>query len=129
VLHGGEDVGPAPLLRDLPAEGEVYLATAFARDRAGKRQEKFAAAFRKRFGEPPDLDAALAYDAVQLLAEALEQAEGPRREPLQAALDGLTTLESVTGPVTWRDRQARRRLFVVRLQGGEARTVQTVAPE
>jgi branched-chain amino acid transport system substrate-binding protein len=129
VLYGGEDAGAERLARDLPVERDVYLGTGFARSGLTAEGKKFATRFRDRFREPPDLDAAQAYDAMRLLRQALGQAEGPRRDQVGAALDKLTSFDSVTGPVRWQVWRPQRRLFVVRLQAGESSTVQTLAPQ
>jgi branched-chain amino acid transport system substrate-binding protein len=129
VLYGGEDVDPASVRGEVPAESEVYLATAYSPDGLTARGEEFARRYEERFREHPGLDSAQAYDGARLLIGALTRAAGPDRAQVREALGGTGSFESVTGPVTWQDRQARRRVFVLRLHRERAKLAQTFPPE
>lgn len=126
VLYGGADDGVSALLEDAPAGAEFHLVTTFPGGEgvAGEFTEKY----RKRFHEPPDLFAAQAYDATRLLLDALEQARSPRPDKLLERLALQETFTTVTGPLTWKDRQARRPLYAVHVKGGTARVEQTLEP-
>jgi len=65
----------------------------------------------------------------QLLIGALTRAPGPGRTQVREALGGTESFESVTGPVAWHDRQARRRVFLLRLHRERATPAQTFPAE
>jgi branched-chain amino acid transport system substrate-binding protein len=126
LLYGGPDVGPERLAREVPPGELVHLATSYVRAGLTEAGEEFARRYEKRFGEAPDLRAVGAYDAARLLIDVLHQAQSVEGEALIAALAGRESFDSLTGPVTWKEGQPRRRVFVVRVRDRKAELVQTV---
>ncbi len=129
VLFGGEDGGAAGL-RPEDEGADVYLATAFSIEGLSDKGREFVQRFQEANGEPPTLAAALAYDGTRLLFDAIRQAataNGTRVRDELAKTD--QTFESVTGTVSFKDRQARRRIFVLRVKGSEAKLVNTIAAD
>jgi branched-chain amino acid transport system substrate-binding protein len=126
VLYGGADDGVSALLVDAPAGADFRLMTAFPG--GGGVAAEFSERYQRRFREPPDLFAAQAYDATRLLLEALEQARPPRPDRLLEQLVLRETFTTVTGPLTWKDRQARRPFYAVHVKDGAAKVEQTVEP-
>jgi branched-chain amino acid transport system substrate-binding protein len=127
VLHGGADEGVSALLGDAPAVADFYLVTAFP---GGKSVgTEFSEKYQQRFHEPPDLFAAQAYDATRLLLRALEQARSAQPERLLDQLARREPFTTVTGPLTWKDRQARRSLHAVHLKDGASQVERTIEPE
>jgi branched-chain amino acid transport system substrate-binding protein len=61
----------------------------------------FADAYRARFGEPPDVYSAYAYDAVRVLARAVERAESWEVDAVRDGLLGIDHYEGVTGPMAF----------------------------
>jgi branched-chain amino acid transport system substrate-binding protein len=59
--------------------------------------ERFVTAFEKKYGVEPDAGAALAYDAVAVLAQALRAAASPAPEDVALALRNLADWQGVTG--------------------------------
>jgi len=59
------------VVADPAAEG-AFIGTPFTAQGAGEPTQKFAAAFRARYGVAPGAQAALAYDATRLVARALQ---------------------------------------------------------
>ncbi|MGQ9591628.1 MAG: ABC transporter substrate-binding protein, partial [Planctomycetota bacterium] len=84
---------------------------------AGEKARAFASRYRARFGREPDYAAAYAYDAVQLVAAAVERA-GLHRVRIRAALRELAPLAGVTGTIEW-DPAARRTGVSVAMQALE----------
>jgi branched-chain amino acid transport system substrate-binding protein len=134
VFYGGEDKGADPLAdlrREEPAgEGStVYLATGFStRAELGTKGQAFVREYEEKFGEPPDLAAALAYDGVQLLIDALDRAKTAQPPRLTEELMADTDFPGVTGSLSLAGRQARRPVFVVKLHAGEVKVVGTFGP-
>ncbi len=99
---------------------DIYLALAFAGDGGTPLGQEFAKKYLQRFQEPPDLQAALAYDSIRILAEGLRRAKGTLPAGLRTELAGSNfTFESLTGPVAFTaERSARRPLFIAQVQEG-----------
>ncbi len=129
LLYAGEDEGIAALQADLETPSEMYLATAYCAEGLTEAGRVFAKRYEERFHEPPDLFAAQSHDAARLLLEALQQAAAPTRSALGKQLAQQQSFESVTGPIHWKDRQLRRRVFLVSLHDNKAKLVSTLEPE
>jgi branched-chain amino acid transport system substrate-binding protein len=130
LLYGGEDRG-SNSVAELPKDGPaVYLATAFTSGgNLGSVGEAFVRQYADEFHEPPDLAAAMAYDAVRMSIEAAGRAKSTLPAALGSELLALANFQSVTGPLSLTNRRARRRLFVVSLQGGGSKVVGTFDPD
>jgi branched-chain amino acid transport system substrate-binding protein len=77
-------------------EGTV-IATAFHPDAPDAEVRRFNQAFEKRYGSRPDVGAALGYDAVHVLAQAMRQAQTTDPTKVAAAMHALTGHRGVTG--------------------------------
>ena len=85
-----------------PASEGAFIGTPFTAQSSAGATQKFAAAFRAKYGMVPDAHAALAYDATRLVARALLSGATTRtavRDYL-ASLTRATAFESLSGP-TW----------------------------
>jgi branched-chain amino acid transport system substrate-binding protein len=123
ILFGGEDQGEGPLRPLVKPPDRVFLATVFAAEGLSEKGKAFARRYAERFHEPPDFFAAQAYDGTRLLAEALRRAGLPSQARLREELANVDSLEGVTGPLLFKDRRCRRRIFILALEKG---TVQFV---
>jgi branched-chain amino acid transport system substrate-binding protein len=63
--------------------------------------QQFVSAFEQKYGEPPDVWAAQGYDAIKVLAYAIEQAGTTIPERVAEALRSLSDWPGVTGPHTF----------------------------
>jgi branched-chain amino acid transport system substrate-binding protein len=126
ILFGGEDLGARGLRPDSKEGPDIYLATAFAETELGEKGRDFDRRFREATGERPGISAALAYDATRLLFEAMSQAGTTSGTRIREQLAKTDDFESVTGSLSFKDRQARRLVFVVRVRGGEVKVVRSV---
>jgi branched-chain amino acid transport system substrate-binding protein len=129
VLYGGGDVGAGPLRGEDPQGPGVYLATVYAAEGLTERGQAFARRYEERFHEAPDLYAAQAYDGARLLFETMHRLQTADGARVRAELGKGEPFESLTGPVRWKDRQARRPVFLVRVHPDKAALVRTFAPE
>lgn len=77
-------------------EGMV-VASAFHPEDPDPESHRFVQAFRERYGTPPDAAAALGYDAVRVLAEAMRRAGKPTPERISEALRSTRGWRGVTG--------------------------------
>jgi len=100
---GGD--GWTPLALDTAIAEGVFVGAPFSAEDPRAEAQSFVRAYRERYHEDPDGNAALAYDATMLLASAIEQA-GPSRTAIRDWLAGLSTNEphaGVTGPIAFRE--------------------------
>jgi len=99
---GGD--GWTPLAADTAVAEGAWVGAPFSAEDPRSESQRFVRAYRERYHEDPDGNAALAYDATMLLARAIEQA-GPSRSRIREWLAGLATTEphaGVTGPISFR---------------------------
>ena len=124
VLCGGEE--PLTVLAgDGEASAEVYGVTVYVASQDKPGEQEFAKRYEERFHETPDRQAALAYDSVRLVAEAMRRAQATTGAKLRDELARMDNWDSVTGPLQiGLDHYARRAVFVVRLDKGHEVIVQ-----
>lgn len=80
------------------AEG-TYVTCPFLFDLSGEKGQKFSEAFRKKYNKDPDAWAALSYDAVSLVGEALKQ-KGFTREAVREHLETINSPETAYDGLT-----------------------------
>ncbi|MBI3410299.1 MAG: ABC transporter substrate-binding protein [Planctomycetes bacterium] len=123
VLFAGDDGS----LRPSESGEPVVTVTAFAVDPDLPKTQEFARKFRETFQQVPDVNAALAYDGVRLVVEALGRTQNG--EALVEELKKTSEFPSLTGPISFGlDRVLRRPAFVVRLEGGKIVLLKRVNP-
>lgn len=129
LLFGGED--EATLVHGAlnRVNGVLFTSAFHAHDKAQNVRD-FSTRFRNRTGHEPDSDAALTYDAVNLLIETAKKADSFETKKLLPAFDKLEDTTCLTGPLWFtKDRQARRTIFVVETQDGTALLRRSYPPE
>jgi branched-chain amino acid transport system substrate-binding protein len=120
VLFGGGERGLAELLEERETSNEVFLATAFTPDAGTDRIRGFVKRYKDRFGEDPDVHAALAYDDARMLFAAMRQARELEDDVIRKGLAGLKDFAALTGPLSFdRYNQARRTVNVVGIHAGK----------
>ena len=109
---------------------DVIGVSLYDRDNISDRGQSFIKSYQERFGSLPDLNAALGYDAVTLIRDAVERAgsldSGPVSDTLKVARY-KTPFTGVTGPLVF-DRNGAitdTQVFVVRHDGDEFHSVAT----
>lgn len=122
LLWGAADAD-ASVLQAARPDVNVYLVTPFPPIGGGGEAAAFASRFQERFGQAPDIHAALAYDDARILFGAIRRAERTDGAALQKALLGLKDFPILTGTLSFReDGVAARPLFIVRVHGGQTET-------
>ena len=129
----GADGWDAPELWDLGGDtlNGSYISNHYSADDPSETIQKFAHAYRQRNGNlTPDAHAALAYDALRFLAEAIQKAgttEGPK---LRDALAATQNFAGVTGIISMdRNRNAVKPAVILKLQDGKYIYQETIQPE
>lgn len=95
----GSDVLATPDFLKLGGEAVegTVIATAFHDEAPDPEVQRFNAAFRKRYNTNPDVGAALGYDAVRVLAQAMREAQSAEPDKVAAAMRALRGFQGVTG--------------------------------
>ena len=128
----GGDGWDAPQLFDLGGDAlnGSYMSNHYSVDDPAPGTQKFVADYKARYGVAPDAIAALAYDAMKVLADAIKRAgttDGPR---LRDAIAQTSNFPGVTGQITINDqRNAVKPAVVFELQSGKYVYKETIQPE
>lgn len=123
LFFAGEE-GCEPILRAAAGSQPVYLVTAFALT-GDAQQRDFVTQYEKQFNEPPDVHAALAYDSMRILIDALKRASSPKAVKIKEALEDMKDFQTLTGKASfrkeghWLDREP----FVVKVLDGQSKVV------
>jgi branched-chain amino acid transport system substrate-binding protein len=103
IFVGGD--GWQGILADTAISEGAFIGMSFTPEDPSPAARKFVTAFRKKFNTAPDAHAALAYDATQLVAQALRE-KGPDRRAIRDYLRSLnreTAYAGLTGPAFFED--------------------------
>lgn len=100
---------------------EIYMSSHFAADAPDERVRDFAKRYEKRFGKPPGAMAALGYDVLFVLADAVKRCQDPRDpDQLAAAIAATKGVNGITGTIdlTTPDRTPIKDAVIVKVEGG-----------
>jgi branched-chain amino acid transport system substrate-binding protein len=128
----GGDGWEAPELIQLAGDAakDTYFSTHYSAENQSPMVQDFVKKFRTRFdGETPDAMAALGYDSVKVLVDAMKRAgttDGPKlRDAIAATKDFI----GVTGNTTLDEkRNARKPAVIITVQDGHFKYVETINP-
>lgn len=100
----GSDTWSAPeLLKNVPEVDGAYFCAHYNPDAMVDKVGIFRAAYEKRYAkELPDDGAALTYDTIHLLKQALETAKSNDRDALREAFSKITSFDGVTGKIVYK---------------------------
>jgi ABC-type branched-subunit amino acid transport system substrate-binding protein len=131
VLFAGSQ-GSGPALAALRSAGkDIYFVTAFVPDTDTPRTVEFATRYHQAFHEEADVHAAIAYEGIKLLNEALIRCKD--NLTLQRVREELTNLHDVDGLAGLLsftpEHQLRRAAFMVRIDDTGMHTVKRYSPE
>jgi branched-chain amino acid transport system substrate-binding protein len=123
VFFAGEE-GSDHILQAAGGHQPIYFVTAFAVT-GDPSQKDFVTQYEKQFHELPDVYAALAYDNMRILIDALKRASSPKAVKIKEALEDLRDFQTLTGKASfskdghWLDREA----LVIKVQDGTSTVV------
>ncbi|OPX22622.1 MAG: hypothetical protein B1H03_03890 [Planctomycetales bacterium 4484_113] len=101
------------------AEG-VILLSCFAPDEPADAATTFSSAYEDAYKESPDAPAALGYDALGLLADAITRARSMKPEAVAVALAQTEDFAGATGTITMdASHNAHRRVVMLKVEEGE----------
>jgi branched-chain amino acid transport system substrate-binding protein len=131
-LFGG-DGWEAPELIQGPGAAQAldgcYFSTHFSPDQDAPKIKQFVADYQKEFGAVPDAMAALGYDSVLALVDAIKRANSTDGAKIRDALATLKDLDGVTGMTTLdADRNAQKPAVIIEIKDGKFVYKETVNP-
>ena len=103
IFVGGD--GWQGILSDTATSEGAYVGMSFTPEDPSPAARAFVASFRRKFKTVPDAHAALAYDATRLIAQALKEKGGDRRDirDYLHSLNRETAYPGLTGPAYFED--------------------------
>lgn len=127
----GGDGWDSPVLWDLGgrALNGSYISNHYSSDIPTNSNKLFTAAYQKHYGTEPDALAALGYDAMKMLVDAIRRAGRTEGSALRDALARTKNLDGVSGSITLNEqRDAIKPIFILRLENERFRYHTTVYP-
>lgn len=107
-----------------------YYSNHYAADQPTDEVREFVEKYKKKYGETPDGLAALGYDAMYVLYDAMKRSGSLDHEALRDAIAATKDYHAVTGVITMdENRNARKAAVVVQVKNGEPVFVTQIDPE
>jgi branched-chain amino acid transport system substrate-binding protein len=131
-LFGGDGWEAPELIQGPGAAAALegcFYSTHFSPDQDSPKIKQFVADYQKKFGAIPDAMAALGYDSVLALVDAIKRANSTDGGKIRDALATLKDLDGVTGKTTLdADRNAQKPAVIIEIKGGKFVYKETVNP-
>ena len=106
-----------------------YFSNHFSEQKATPEVTAFVSSFKAKYGEDPDALAALGYDALQLLADAMRRAGTTDPSKVTAALAATKDFPGVTGRITLdKHRNPTKPAVMLQVRNGKFTYIGTIAP-
>jgi branched-chain amino acid transport system substrate-binding protein len=110
-------------------EGAFY-STHFSPESTDAAVQEFVQKYKKKYNKTPDAFAALGYDAVNLLVDAIKRAGGTDPEKLRDAIASTKDFPGVTGKITINaERNANKPAVILTIKGGAVHYYETIEPK
>ena len=111
------------------AVNNCYFASHFSSEHLSENAKSFSEAYRAKFQAAPPPLAALSYDAVRLVADALKRSGGTDSTALRDTLAKTNDFAGVTGTIAFdQDRNPKKPGIILRVQDGKFTYLETVEP-
>ncbi len=127
----GGDGWDSPLLKGIAGDAlnGNYFCTHFFPGDPSPEVATFVTRFRKMYSEDPPGGSALAYDAANLLLQAIHRSPRITPEDIRAAIAGMGEFRGVTGNIRFdAQRNAVKPAVVLRFQNGSLQFVERIQP-
>jgi branched-chain amino acid transport system substrate-binding protein len=109
----------------------VYYSTHVALDSAARRIRRFVTAYRKRYGRKPEnAFAALGYDTMRLIGDAIRRAGSSEPAAIRRALAATRGFSMVTGAISYAPglRTPKKPVTIIRVREGRPAFYRAVVP-
>lgn len=129
-MLGGDGWDSEELLREAKdvIEG-CYYSNHYAVDEDRPEIKTFVETYKAKYKKTPDAMAALGYDAMRIVADAIERAKSTNGDAIQKALAETKDFKGVTGKITIdENHNAQKPLVVLQIHDGTLKFVKSVAP-
>jgi len=113
------------------AADDVYYSTHVALEGTARRTRRFVAAYRERYGHKPEnAFAALGYDTMRLIADAIRRAGTTEPGAIRKALAATRDFAMVTGTISYAPgrRTPQKPVTIIRVDDGRAAFYRAVDP-
>lgn len=131
VLIGGDGWDSAKLaeIGGAAVEG-AYYSNHYSHEEERPAVQEFVKKYREKYGAVPDGLAALGYDAMRLLADALGRAKSFSGADVAAAINETKDFPGVTGKITIdENRNARKPAVILQMKNGRPTYAATIQPK
>jgi branched-chain amino acid transport system substrate-binding protein len=131
VLVGGDGWDGASLI---PVGGKAiegaYFSNHFSVEDKSPAVQDFVSKYKQKYNASPDAFAALGYDAVKLLADAITRAGGTDPQKLRDAIASTKNFPGVSGTITINpERNATKSAVILTIKDGAVHYFDTVQPQ
>lgn len=107
----------------------AYLSNHYSVEDPSPAVVRFVSRYHKVYGADPDSIAALSYDAVRLVTDAMRRAGSTESKRVRDALASTKDFDGVTGKITMDvDRNPVKPAVILKIEGGKFRYAATVPP-
>ncbi|HWR38227.1 MAG TPA: ABC transporter substrate-binding protein [Patescibacteria group bacterium] len=107
----------------------AYFTNFYSVQDSNPASQTFVEAYQKEYGQPPDLLAAMGYDAAFLLADAIKRANSAEPAKIREALASTQTFNSVSGPMKLSpSHDAICKVVIIEMKDGKQLYRETVQP-
>jgi branched-chain amino acid transport system substrate-binding protein len=127
----GGDGWDSPRLTEIGGEAlnDTYFSNHYSIEDPSPAIQNFVSQYREKYGEIPDALAALAYDAANILFDAIRRANSTEPAMIRDAIAQTNDFPGVTGRITIdQDRNAVKPAVVLRVRDAKLEYVETIAP-
>ncbi len=129
-MFGGDGWDSADLIRVAgdAAEGAIFTNT-FSSEDPQPTVRAFVAAYQKKYGTKPMALAATGFDALMLVADAIQRAGTTNPKAIRDALAATNGYQGVSGQITFdRERDPSKSMVLLRIQQGEFKFIERKNP-
>jgi len=107
-----------------------YFTNHYSPDEDRAEVKDFVEHYKKKYtGKTPDAMAILGYDAMHLMADAISRAGSTKGKAIRDALAATRNFPGASGSITIdADRNARKPIIVLKIEGDKAKFVATIKP-
>ena len=106
-----------------------YFANHYSAEDTSDKVKTFVTNYQKAYNQKADAPAALAYDSVMIVAQAIKDANSFDKDKVQAALEKIKNLEAVTGTISFNEfHDPVKSAVILTFKDGKQAFVTKIAP-
>jgi branched-chain amino acid transport system substrate-binding protein len=129
-FFGGDGWDSPEILKLGGAADNCYFTNHYSPDDQRPEVLAFIKDYRAEYGKVPDAMAVLGYDAANVMVDAIKRAGSAEPAKIRDALATTKDFPAVTGKITLdKDRNARKPIVIVRIQGKDLKLEQAINPD